>query len=481
MYTSKVYTILTYFDVYEQNRLRKYINSPYFNKNETLKDLFELLLDISNKYKGIDENGIDEKFPNKEEVWTLLKPDRPYDYTRFRKYCSDLLKLIEGFLAQQVFEENPLYQATYLIEAIGNRKMEKLYNSSMKSARLLSKKQLYKPSSYYFYQYQIERNYFDLTQKEHKRRARQNVEEIVTNLDRFYLAEKLKYYCLVLTQQYVVSQNYEVLFIDEIINHIKSYNYDDIPPITVYYHLLLIIKEPQDKLAYDNLIKLINSYSDIFPKSELEHLFTTALNFCIYNINTGNQEFLKEYLFVYDQILKNNLIADEISPWVFKNTVVIALRLKKFDWVENYINTYQYKLPETFRENAVHYNLSQLFFYKKDYNKVIELLQNVEYEDPAYNLGAKTMLMAIYYETDEIEPLYSLFDSFRVFLNRNKKISQKHKKLCLNLIKFVKKLTRINRRDKKEIEQLKLDVENSGGVASDTWLREKIAELEGAR
>ena len=91
------------------------------------------------------------------------------------------------------------------------------------------------------------------------------------------------------------------------------------------------------------------------------------------------------------------------------------------------------------------------------------------------------MLMAIYYETDEIEPLFSLFDSFRIFLRRNKKISQKDKKLCINLIKFVKKLTRLNSRDKQEILKLKEEVNDSGGVASETWLREKIAELEGSR
>ena len=338
MFTSKVYTILTYFDVYEQNRLRKYIHSPYFNKNETLKDLFELLLDLANKYKGIDEKEVEKKIPNKEEVWRLLKPDKDYDYTRFRKYCSDLLKLVEGFLAQQVFEENPLYQATYLIEAIGNKQMEKLYNSSMKSARLLSKKQLYKPSSYYYYQYQIEKNYYDLVQKEYKRRDRQNVEEIITNLDRFYLAEKLKYYCAVLGQQYVLSQDYKVLFIDEIINHITSYDYNDIAPITVYFHLYLTLIDPKDKHAYDKLITLINSYSNIFPKSELKHLYTDALNFCIYNINNGNQEFLMEYFLVYDQILKNDLVEEELSPWSFKNIVVAALRLKKYSWVDNLIN-----------------------------------------------------------------------------------------------------------------------------------------------
>jgi hypothetical protein len=47
-----------------------------------------------------------------------------------------------------------------------------------------------------------------------------------------------------------------------------------------------------------------------------------------------------------------------------------------------------------------------------------------------------------------------------------------------NLIKFTKQLTKIMPGDKKAIDRLKEEVESADGVASMTWLKEKIAEME---
>ncbi|MEM6317653.1 MAG: hypothetical protein AAF960_08280, partial [Bacteroidota bacterium] len=134
--------------------------------------------------------------------------------------------------------------------------------------------------------------------------------------------------------------------------------------------------------------------------------------------------------------------------------------------------------PQEFRENAVTYNTATLYFYQKKYDKVIQLLNQVEYEDLAYNLNSKLMLIAVYYETDEIEPLYSLFESFRVYLNRKKEITQDHKKFYTNFIKFTKKLTKVIPGDKRVIDKLKSEIGETKGIANLKWLKEKIAELE---
>src|SRR5690606_2223412 len=121
-----------------------------------------------------------------------------------------------------------------------------------------------------------------------------------------------------------------------------------------------------------------------------------------------------------------------LTPWSFKNIVTNGLRLSEFDWVEKFIHDYSSRLDEKHRENAVTFNLAQLFFYKKDYPKVISHLSQVEYEDITYNLNSKTLLMASYFELDELEALNSLLDTFRVYLNRNKKIPATRRKHYLN-------------------------------------------------
>ena len=189
---------------------------------------------------------------------------------------------------------------------------------------------------------------------------------------------------------------------------------------------------------------------------------------------------MQEYLELCKDLLVNGLMfSDEgLSPWQFKNIIVVALRLGEFEWTENFIHKYNERLPEQYRDNSVTFNLARLNWYQKKYDKVVELLREVEYEDFAYNLGAKSMLLTTYYETDEIEPLYSLLESFRVYLNRDKKMPEQQKTYYRNLIKLTKKLTKIMPGDKKAIEKFKTEINETKGIADLRWLKEKIAELE---
>ena len=55
----------------------------------------------------------------------------------------------------------------------------------------------------------------------------------------------------------------------------------------------------------------------------------------------------------------------ELGPLNFQNIIIIALRLGKYDWTENFIHKYKHRLPDALRENAVTFNLARLYFYPK--------------------------------------------------------------------------------------------------------------------
>ncbi len=474
MQNSKLYSILEYFDRYEQNRLRKFLTSPYFNRNDTLVLLFDLLTGQINRRR-------ESEIP-KEEVWEQLYPATSFDDVLFRKHCSDLLKLIESYLAQQVYEENPIHQAIYLIEAVGKKKMNRLFSSTMRTARRLSDQQYFRTANYYLSQYQIEKNFYDLVELEHDRTAKRNVEDILNNLDRFFLSEKLRYFCSVLSLQSLVSHEYKLLFIDEIVKHIEKYRFEDVPPIAVYYQIYLTYVDAEEPAHYFKLMELLNGYGDLFPKNEEEFIYQAALNYCIKKINQGNQRFLEEYFNVFVILLQKELLLTdgELSPWHFRNIVIAALRLGKYDWAEEFIQNYNKFLPQSMRDNAVSFNLAQLFFYQKKYEKVVETLRTVEYEDFSYNLNSKVLLMTSYYEMDEIEPLYSLMESFRTYLNRHKNFPAARRTPYTNLIRFTKRLTKLMPGDANAIQKFKDELNNSreGSIANTHWLKEKISELE---
>jgi len=86
-------------------------------------------------------------------------------------------------------------------------------------------------------------------------------------------------------------------------------------------------------------------------------------------------------------------------------------------------------------------------------------------------------LMCTYYELDEIEPLYSLIESFRVYLQRNNKIAINRRQNYINFIKFIKKLSKLIPGDKSNISKFLEELTNTRGVVSSDWLRRKAEDL----
>ena len=70
-------------------------------------------------------------------------------------------------------------------------------------------------------------------------------------------------------------------------------------------------------------------------------------------------------------------------------------------------------------------------------------------------------------------------ESFRVFLNRNKSIPQQRRKSYLNLLKYVRRLTRIKPGDKVALEKFREEIiREKANHVNHEWLLEKIAEME---
>ncbi len=474
MTDSKIYNVLTHFDKVEQNRLRKYIRSPYFNVNETLMAFYDVLSE------HINANGKAGEL-TKEQLWTQLYEKETFNDVRFRKLSSDLLKLVEGFLGQQVYDKDNLQQSNFLLEAVNDKKIERLYKSSTRQAQIWSDIRNQKPASYYYYQFEIQKKLYDLNEAELKRFEKSNVEEIINNLDYFYLAEKLKWYCTVLSRQNLISHEYQLLFIDEIVSHMDKYPYENVPLIRIYY-LIFLTQTANNEEHYYALKDLLSKYWMTLPLKDAEEAYTNMFSYCIKKMNQGNAEFYREFLNLSKDLLKTDILLarGELNPWYFRNAVMASLRLNEYEWAEQFINDFENKLPTDFRQNAVSYNRALVYFYQKKYDKVIPLLQSVEYDDLVYNLSSKSILLAVYYELDADEALSSLMESFKTFLNRHKEISDVQRILYMNLMKYIKKILKLIPGDQKEIAKIKQEMEDDKkiGIASMKWVYEKLAELE---
>ena len=473
MRDTKVYLVMENLSNRERGKFLKYIQSPYFNKNQPLVELAKLI----NK----NLQGTSQKTLTKNQVWKKLQPAQSYDDVRLRKYLSDLLKHLENFLSLQVFEKNDFHKNNFLLEAIVDRRMEKLYSTIKKHTNQLGETSAIKNANYYLFQYQAGNLIHELESfNEQRKEISTNFTYLSENLDIFYFSEKLKLNSYAEEFKRVDAKlNAEINYLDDILDYIKNLSDRSAPALSIYYHIHLLTRFAENEENYYQFKKELNEKIQFFPHQEAIPIYRAGINYCIRKLNTGQPEFLEELFSLYQGYVKS-LVEDsgELTYYTFNNVITVALRLGKFTWVKNFIQEYGPFINEKHRDNAVTYNTASYHFYQKNHEEVIKLLRNIEYEDISYNLNSKTILLMTYYETDEFEPLHFLLESFRAYLNRNKTIPDSKKILYKNLIRLTKKLVNLPPNANKQLEKLKTEVTENKQVGSRKWLLEKIAELQ---
>lgn len=477
MKDTKIYKALNTLSVYELNAFRKFLQSPYFNKNEKLTILGEAFI---NDIKSNPSTKL-----TKESSWTSVEPDSKFDNLKFRKLNSDLLKLFEEFITYEQFNSEKNKKLSTALKAIEHRKIDVLYNSITNKIKRYNEIQLEKSSDYFYYRYYDERNIFNLKseyEKESKKADLQkeiNIREISDNLDLFYTTEKLRYYCTLLSWRNKYDLDIEIENINDVISLIKKYNLTRVPSIAVYYQITLLYSTEDSDIYYHKLKRLIKKFRDYFPQDEIRDIYDSAKSYCINRINKGNRDFQIELFDVYKETLSdiNLWYGSSFPPTTFLNIITIALRLNQFEWTEEFIVKYSEYLDEKIRDNAFNFSLARLNFYQKNYPEVIDYLNKVSYEDVWYNLSSKSILLLVYYELDEIDALDSLISSFKAFISREKSLSKNRKNPYFEHLKFLKKLSHTNPNDKDKLKALKADIEATSGVVNKPWLLEKIEEL----
>ena len=463
---TKIFRAISGLSRTELNRLLKYVSG------ESPQHASNLVILLAEDCKS--KNKIGEK----SDYWKEMYDKAPYHDLRFRKICSDGVQLIERFLSIEYYFSDPLQEATTRLLALSRDGMESLYNAQLSRTQNLVSRSHDRGASHYYQKYLIEQQKYRMTRANLQRFEVTNIDQILHNLDVFYFVEKLRYYCEILSRRTFLKHDYQNRLITEILSLVENEDLHDVPAISVYRQIVLTHLYPDDHEYYFTLKETIAKNSSFLPIEHRKEVFDALLNYCNRKINTGHANFLAESFDHYQSMLKEELIFVDglITHWTFKNVVVLALRLGEYDWAERFIEQFSDRIQSDFRTNAIKYNLAQLHFYRQNFAEVLTLLQEVEYEDVSYNLGAKTMLLATYYELDEHEALRALGDSFRVFLNRRKHtIPEGRRKSYLNLISFANRLISIDRQNHNALKKLQKKMDAAGAIASEFWIREKLA------
>src|SRR5687768_3547762 len=127
MQNTKLFQLLQTLNVYELNRFGKFLCSPYFNEDERLVKLFEILCP---HFKQQTHHCLEQK-----NVWMEIHSDRKFEQLKFARLFSDLLKKLEEFLVMDKLKQNESRKHRNLLHHLTEKKLGKHYPESAKLAR----------------------------------------------------------------------------------------------------------------------------------------------------------------------------------------------------------------------------------------------------------------------------------------------------------------------------------------------------------
>ena len=480
MHNHKLIGLLKTLSRKEMTRFREFVHSPYFNKHKGVRQLISYLDLIFPKF--------DEKNCSKVTLIKKLFDQAPKDKNQLSLLFTYSLKLFDQFLSQEQFKNQATEQEVLLLQSLRSRTQFQRYDKVLQAAESRLSKCSFQDSTYYKHQYLIAKEADAYYLQNKKRRKDLSIQLKQNNLDKFYLAEKLKDACEMHIRKKILNIDYSNHLLPALVHEIqaKEERYSSEPSIYIYYKIYQMIVHEAHHYYFEAL-ETLNGYLDYFPKIELNVIYNYFQNYCIEQINKGQQQFLAEIFKLYQSQLEQELLLEDglLLEWHYKNIVTTGIRLKEMDWVRQFIEDYKDRLQAKSSENAYIYNMAAWYHAMKQYDKVLDLLIKVEYVDLRYSLGAKALLLRTYYELEEFESLFSLTDSFRQYLNRNELMADSRRQGYYNLARYTKRLAQIKANlgftnpDKLQKEYQKLQTEATEAIIfNKSWLQDKLEELK---
>ena len=447
--------------------LRKWLRSPSHNQQDPVIALFE--------YLTTDPKPSWEK----EAAFECAFPGQVFDDARLRQAMHFLLRAVEDYLAWQEWSSESINRQIVLAGIYRKRKLSSSFQKVTSDARKTLDQQPYRNEWFYRQEYLLQSEQYKFLEGK-KQLVPMNLQEISDALDYSFITDKLRQACLMLAHQTVYKAEYSQGLLENILNYIRERELYRTPAIGIYYYVYYSLIDKTNESHFESLKSLLSEHGALFPKEELWDIYVMAINYGVGRLNAGVTRFYRETFELYREGLANGALLKEgqLSRWTYLNIVAIGVVLKEFEWVESFIADFQDYIDAEDRRSFVDYCLARLYYEQGHYERAMDHLIHVEYEGFLMTLNARIILAKIYYVREEEEPLLSLLESTRAYMQR-KKVLGYHKSNYSNVLRSFKKLVRVNPYSKTQIEKLRKEVESTNPLTERPWLLEQLGKLSG--
>lgn len=479
MHKSSLLEILRTFSKEELIKFGDLVSSPYFNKKSNVLKLFR---EIRKYYPGFTSVNLE-----KEKVWSVLFPNKDFNYGIMKNLIFDLNKLSVKFIELENYSEKKIDSEINILEQYFTRNLSKNYLKKRGEITVhLSGEQ---PSAdIYYREFNIGKKdldylYANYTIKNIKKFDFSSLHKslVLNFFSNYFLLNANIHFCR--THFKIKSENDFVENVLDLYSKSEFKNYYT----EIFYYIFKISYDQRDVADYLKLKELCYENFEKLNRADRYSIIEALIFYCIHKTNSGDMNFDKERFQYHKMMDDHDLLLQgnkkEIEGYMFLNTNVAACSSGEYDWAEKFINKYRSRLPAEEGEKLVNLAYTHLYFKNGDFEKALAYLSKCDNAYGMDKINIKTYEVFLYFELRYYEELKNLVETSRQFIRNDKMVSDEYKIIYSKFIEAVNMLN--DYRYKKEFSAYegtelgkikKYISENE--MPHKGWLSRKLSDLE---
>lgn len=487
MAESGIYTVLNSFSAKELRSFRKFLKSPYFNKSQKVLKLLDILL----------KSGEQEQNPEyRRMIFERIYPGKTYIDSTLRNLFAGLNNQLNEFMMLENFRNSGLGKQKYLSAERLKKNLKEYIYPEVKSS--VNSQNFGSDFNYFLNKHFDAQSKFNFSVMEEKITRFNSI-----NTELGYLEDSLRYlklfYLSQTTQLYttvsILRQNFDIGILPPSIKKLSE-DLDPeklrqlIPPCDEYYYavelyeaMVNIYREPDETKYYHEYKNCFYKYVFRISGDECSMHISNLTSYCTGKATSGIEEFNNELFELIELTIKNkyyqNNNTEHLPHEYFRNFLLHGVRLKKFDWVNDFIHENYMKVHPADRENMKQLGFAYLNFNTAQYDEALGNINRISPDFFAFKLDIKNLTVQIFYELGYFEDALVQIKSYKEYLRKDKLLNMEKRKRYFSFLKFTENLV-LHRAGTKntDIGYLRYRISTHKAAAFKPWLMEKVMILD---
>lgn len=469
MLGEKFYNNISSLNNPELNSFIRYSKSSFLNKNNELTNTLELYKKNKIHFKNLLES--------ESLLFKMLFPKEKKNQKKtIKDHFYSCEKLLEEFIVFHVSQNDKESKLNILSEFYHKKNNSKAaLSANTKLLSLIEKKQLNYKNYYKLFKVNLDRFYILLNDFSYE--TFKYAEKSIDFLDKYYFLEKFSINKHLLTDSIMSNRKYDIRLIDEIKSVInKNSEISEELLFKIFSISLESYKGNVHKETLHTFIDLIYTHIDKFDKdSKMDFLEDINNYISILYSKTNDNSLLTSLFENYKRQIEVNthVVNGHIPDANFAQVIRISLYLKEYEWAKNFIKEHDKFLNN---KDLVLISLAEISYTEKDYNKTLELLNNVDLKTTKHNYELKSLYAKTLYDTKEFDLLENHLNTFEIYLRRQQELSDLIKDNNLRFVLYLKRLLH-NQFKKTGLNKLKIEVEKDKQVFNKNWILARLNSI----